>query len=549
MKEIFLKNKVLIILWLICIAALIVFSGHYGNLLFDVGREVYYPERILEGKVLYRDLFNIYGPFSYLWNAVLYKIFGAKLSTLYISGAVSSIAIVSGVYLIAKKFLNTSLSFAIAFFTIVTGICAPHFFNYTFPYSWAMLYGTAAVIFSVYFLIRYRESEQAKDLCLSGLLAGLAVTNKYDFIIYAGILFLISLFTKNKLNILKFIISMMFFPVISFGVLFIQGLRPEHMIAALQDIRAMMGTITLKYFYMSQGVFFHPLALKLWGITILKTGLPFAAMLLSFRIFDRHKILSTILMTFFGALMYFLTSPEIFAFMLPLIFLLTILGFKKIKNNVTLLLLIISAFALSLKSFWGIIPLNYGNYTLPLVLAAFFSILFTFIDKKYQKIVAVFLMIISLHFLMSFIKTRTLLTGKVNSVHGTIYTYRNNADAMNKVLAILNNHDSNTEAVVYPEGLIINFLSKNRLKSEDRYNSLIPLYMESMGEKNFINMLNEKKPEFVIMNNQSTKDYYFDYICSSYAFRFCQAVRKDYNLEEYIINEGGISYKIYQRKK
>lgn len=549
MKEIFLKNRVLILLWILCIAALIVFSGHYGNLLFDVGREVYYPQRILEGKVLYRDLFNIYGPFSYLWNAVLYKIFGTTLSTLYISGAVTSIAIVSGVYLIAKKFLNTYLSFAVAFFTIVTGICAPHFFNYTFPYSWAMLYGTVAAIFSVYFLIRYKESDCAKFLCLSGLFAGLAVANKYDFIIYAGILFVISLFTKNKLNILKFIISFLFFPVISFGTLFIQGLRPEHLIAALQDIRIMMGTFTLKYFYMSQGVFFHPLALKLWGITILKTGLPFVAMLLSYRIFDRHKILSTILVTFFGVVMYFLTSPEVFAFLLPLIFLSAIIGFKKNKNNVTLLLLIISAFTLSLKSFWGIIPLNYGNYTLPLVLTAFFSILFTFIDKKYQKIAAIFVMIINLHFLMSFTKTRKFLTGKVNSVHGTIYTYQQNADAMNNVLSVLNNYDSNTEAVVYPEGLIINFLSQNQLKSEDRYNSLIPLYFESMGEKNFTRMLDDKKPEFVIFNNQSTKDYYFEYICTNYAFKFCQAVRRDYDLVDYIMNNGGISYKIYQRKK
>ena len=164
MREFYIKNKPLIILWLLCIAALIGFMGHYSNILLDVGREVYYPQRILEGKVLYKDLFNIYGPFSYLWNAFLYKIFGINLRALYISGAICSLAIVSGVYLIARRFLNTSLSFAIGLFTIVTGVCANHLFNYTFPYSWAMLYGTVGFLYSVYFLVKYKDSENPNFL-------------------------------------------------------------------------------------------------------------------------------------------------------------------------------------------------------------------------------------------------------------------------------------------------------------------------------------------------------------------------------------------------
>lgn len=103
MKEILNDNKYLIILWVLCIAGLIFFTGHYNGILIDFGREVYYPERLLEGKILYKDLFNIYGPLSYQINAVLYKIFGAKLSTLYAAGAVCSLLTVSGVYLIAQK--------------------------------------------------------------------------------------------------------------------------------------------------------------------------------------------------------------------------------------------------------------------------------------------------------------------------------------------------------------------------------------------------------------------------------------------------------------
>ena len=111
----------LIALLSLAIISLCFFLGHYSGILIDFGREVYYPEQMLQGKVLYKDLFNIYGPLSYQINALLYKIFGIKLSTLYFAGSVCSVGIVSGIYLIAKKFLSEFLSFTIGFFTISVG--------------------------------------------------------------------------------------------------------------------------------------------------------------------------------------------------------------------------------------------------------------------------------------------------------------------------------------------------------------------------------------------------------------------------------------------
>jgi len=178
MKEILSENKYLIILWLLCIFGLIGFLSHYSGILIDFGREVFYPERILAGDVLYKNLFNIYGPLSYQINAVLYKIFGAKLSTLYGAGAVCSILTVSGIYLVAQKFLSKFLSFALAVFTIAVGVTAVSIFNFHFPYSWAVLYGLIAFLYSLYFLL------DKKNLSLSAFLAGICITCKYDFLLY-----------------------------------------------------------------------------------------------------------------------------------------------------------------------------------------------------------------------------------------------------------------------------------------------------------------------------------------------------------------------------
>lgn len=547
MREFYIKNKPLIILWLLCITALIIFMGHYSNILFDVGRETYYPQRILEGKVLYKDLFNIYGPFSYLWNAFLYKIFGINLRALYISGAICSLAIVSGVYLIAKRFLNTSLSFAIGLFTIVTGVCANHLFNYTFPYSWAMLYGTVGFLYSVYFLIKYKDNENPHFLYMAGLLAGFAAANKYDFIIYSIFLFCVSIFTKNKKYILNFITSFMVFPILSFGILFLQGLRIEDLIVAMQEIQKLMNTKTLEYFYSNQGVLFSPAVFPVWIYNLLATGIPLGLMMLSYRFYEKIKIVSIALITIFALVGYKLLSPALFVFLTPLLFLVSIFGYKKIKTNIPLLLVIISAIGASFKTFWGLTPMSYGCYYTPIVLIAFLGVMFTFINEKYQKIAAIFLTVVSVSFLNVYLFKRTTTTGKISSPHGTIYTYKQNADNINNILSILNNDENvNSTALIYPEGMIINFLSKNNIKSDDYYNSLLPLYLESMGEEKFQKVLEEKNPEFIILTSQNTSDYYFNHICTNYAFNFCNQVEQEYQQEATF--NGDIAFKIYRKR-
>ena len=132
MRKIIIENKLLVILLLMCVGILFMFSAHHSGILIDYGREVYYPQEILGGKVLYKDLFNIYGPLAYQINALLYKIFGANLSTLYGAGTISSLLIVSGIYLVAQKFLSKFLSFAIGFFTIVVGVATTSIFNFYF---------------------------------------------------------------------------------------------------------------------------------------------------------------------------------------------------------------------------------------------------------------------------------------------------------------------------------------------------------------------------------------------------------------------------------
>ena len=543
MKRFIIENRNLVILWVLCGIALFIFCGHYGNILLDVGREIYYPEQILKGKVLYKDLFNIYGPFSYLWNALLYKIFMPNLGTLYFSGIVCSFAIVTGIYMIARKFLSEFLSLSIGIFTIVCGVCATHLFNYTLPYSYGMLYGTVGVIYSIWALIKFKEENKTQYLYFAALLGGLCVSNKYDFFIFALFLFVVALFTKNKKVILNFITCFMLIPLICALVLFLQHLNLADCIKAYRDIKSIVASDSISYFYSIQGIFFNPKVILMWIINIIKTGLCFLALIGGVKILDINKILGWIVIVISSILLYFIATPAILMFLAPLTILTVVICIKNVKDNVPLTCLFIGTFTVCTKCFWVFLNLNYGNYASPLLICTFLAVLFTILNKKYQKAFAIGLLVISAYYLTDFSSRRIALNYKVSTNKGVIYTFEKNAETTNEVISGLVASKAKT-AVIYPEGLIINFLSN--VKSDDYYNSLLPLYAESIGEQKFIDLLDKSKPDFVILTNQNMHEYGSDYICDNYAIGFCQELQEKYNMLDDI--NDGFRYVIFGRK-
>ncbi len=539
MKGIIKDNKYLIFLWLFCILGLLFFCGHYQGILIDFGREVYYPQRILQGKILYKDLFNIYGPLAYQINAVLYKFFGAKLSTLYGAGVLCSLLTVSGIFLIAKKFLSEFLSFGIGLFSLAVGVTTSVIFNFHFPYSWAVLYGLVAFLFSLYFLLNFCDDKNSTNLCISSFLAGICITCKYDFILYGIIVLFLIIKEKN----FKALLSFLSVPFISFGILFIQGLRLSDLANFLIVIKAMAKSKTLTYFYQNSGIYFHPKALVTDFLLFLKFVIPFSAILASVYLFNRNKI-GSISLQIFGwvTFLWFFTEKYQIAFgFLPLVLLIFAL-FSYKKFDFKLFILVLSALAAGAKVFWVLILQSYGNYYVSIILIAFLALLFTYLPKRLEKVVAIYVIIAGLFIFISNFSALSLPQYKITTERGTIYTQKSIAGSTNQLINFLKNQNGN--AVIFPEGMSVNFLSNTI--SDDYYNSLLPLYVETFTEEKIINHYRENLPEYVIFNNLNMKDYYFKYICEDYALDFCRFVKDNYEMDKIIDN--GFRYVIFKRK-
>lgn len=542
MKGILKENKYLIILWVLCISGLIFFCGHYSGILIDFGREVYYPERILEGKVLYKDLFNIYGPLAYQINAILYAIFGAKLSTLYGAGYFCSILAVSGIYLITQKFLSKYLSFCVGIFTISICVMTTSIFNFHFPYSWAVLYGLIAFLFSLYFLLNFNESKKSSDLCISSLLAGICITCKYDFLLYTLIILFFIIKEKNWKAFLSFLAA----PFLSFGILFIQGLSINDLINSLSITGAMAKSKTLTYFYQNSGIYFHPKAIPTDFVLFLKTAIPFSVILFGAYLFKKNKLASIFLSIagYAGYLWFFRENVRTFFGFLPLLLLISALAaFRKIDSK--LAILILSALAVSAKVFWVMLLNSYGNYYIPIVITALLALMFKFVPRNLEKTAGIYLAIASIMYIGVNNSILELTDSKIQTPKGAIYTAKYMGESTNQLIEFIQkNTKPDDKIVIFPEGMTVNFLADR--KSDDFYNSLLPLYIETFGEEKIINNYRKNPPEYIIFNNLNMKDYYFKYICQDYALNFCGFVKENYTPQKII--DTGFRYLIFKHK-
>lgn len=550
MKKISIDLKYLIGIWGLLIASVAVTFAHHGNLLIDCGREVYYPTQILQGKVLYKDLFNIYGPFAYMLNALLFRVFGLHLNVLYLTGAVSAFLISTMTYFIANKFLSKFLSFSIAVLSVAVGVLNVNLFNFIFPYSYGILYGIVAFLISFFMLIKYSENPQKNMyIYLSCFFAGLCITSKYEFLPYFGVI----LYSMLKIKKLKFkeyyfsIFSLLFTPIFCFGILFLQGLQFSDLIVAVETLKKISQTQTLKYFYVSQGVYFTKQTIPFLLLSFLKSVIPLVMFV--FAVKNIKKLYSIILFPMALILVVLSTNPVTFAFLPIVILILTLVRFKTLIKNTPLFLLAISAVALSLKSLWGLATLNYGVFFVNFLLITVIVIVLDILREKKievsQTTLGIYVLLVSVILGISNLIYLSHKQGLIDTQKGRVFTYNYASFATKDLINYINTKTKKTDTVVIlPEGQFINFLTDR--KTDNYYNSLIPLYVETFGEDNIINHFKQTMPEYIIFNNWNTKDYYFNYICNDYAKAFCSYVAQNYMLDKTI--DKGLRYLIYKKK-
>lgn len=557
------EYKILLGILFVFVINLFFFWLKQGSITVDTGREFYIPFEMLKGQVLYKDIFNIYGPLSYQINALSFLVFGQKINSLYVLGVINSFVILSTLYLISREFLDRIFSFLIVLFVMYSSIFTVGLFNFNLPYSFAMSYGFSAFLVAVYFLIKYTKEPKPLYSYISCFFTGLAIINKYEYFAFLPLVFYVISFLKplQKKEILKSLGCFLITPLVSFSVLFFQGLRFEDLVSAIIVIKKISGCETLKYIYtFISGTYFNP---KLFH-NVLKHFLYFAGVffiLFSYESVIKNfknrssKILIGLLFVLVTFISLFFLKVQVFGFFPVLNFLFLILFFKIILKEPSELVLMLSALIISLKTFFALNIFVYGSYIMPLLLLSIIAFLmngfkrfckFEFTNNSVKS--STLILLVAFIFYLGFIQFFSLGQKNVllKTPKGNIYGSFDTISAYSGLIDFINTKTKKTDKIVIlPETPFVNFITDR--DSDSYYDSLIPLYVEAFGEDNIIKHFKETKPEYIVINNRDTSDYGYRYMCKDYALKFCSFVKQDYSSVK-IFGSGSYKMNIYVRK-
>lgn len=212
----------------------------------DYGHQLYVPWQIAEGRVLYRDIPYLYGPFSVYFNSVLYRLFGVHLLTLALFDHLLLAVLVWLVFRVIEETCDFAAAFACAacFLAIMafSQYTPVDNENYITPYSHELVHAMVFTWAAILSFILYLKDRRSARLWTVGLLAGLVFTTKVEafaaaaaalFAGFAGLFFVEQTRPREIVRPLALTAAGFAIAPLSFFLLFCRGMSPP---AALESL-------------------------------------------------------------------------------------------------------------------------------------------------------------------------------------------------------------------------------------------------------------------------------------------------------------------------
>ncbi len=551
--------------------------GKWGNPFVDSSREIYIPTLILQGKVLYKDILNLYGPMSYQLNALLFWLFGVNVNVLYAGGVISSVIIILSAYFTSRTIASPFASFIATFTPMcvlmfrVKCICTS---NYFFPYAFAIIYSFAALMAALLFFVYYLKDKKPHYLYLSSISIGISIAAKLDYAFFA-LFILAALFIGKKINIKEKItnIFLILFPaVICWSILFFQGVRISDIKEIINFGISFSNAPSVQFFnqvilgqYPSFMVFkmsaeFFAYFCIYFAIFVLAAILLFFGWKKSEKIaykvlfsaiiaYPLYQLISLLAQSMHKKLLLYLDFAWASYFILFILF--THLTVEFILNKKTLkelsfksklFILIITVGLLSMHRTFFLVCIGFvGNYSgfLYFIIAIiyFMEFLPEILIPKYlkfdiniwKKVVAVSFIIMSLCYLSTYHSEERHFLYKFKNIRGSWYTNDDMGHIIDKLADYTKaNIKPDKTILMLPEGPIINIMTQN--PSHPRFYSLIPHMTESFGEDNVVTELCKNKPDYIFVNNLPNIPYKANEFGKKYMLKLYNFVDDNYDL-------------------
>ena len=385
-----------------------------------------------------------------------------------------------------------------------------------------MIYGLVFITAGIYFSLE-------KKYPPAYFMYSLAVCSKYEFVFLLPLLIYAS-FTDWKKDWWKNLIAFVLPFVIIYTPLLLQGVGIRNLLTSFGIVAVMSTAKTLRWFYSVTGLIFRWELIPVYLFNMLKIAVPFL-------IFYKYKTYWLIPLVFIY--LYFTVTPEILVFAFPLILTMFIVRYRKLNGKEKFF--IVAAILISIKMFFALTLKAYGIYFIPFALISIYILS----PLKYRQTLMVLTILSAL--VIGIQNTEGLVnkSEKIETKRGLVYTTPYYADSIKELITFAQKETKkNDKLLIYPECLAVNYLAGRA--SDNKFYSLIPLYVETFGENLIMERLFITMPEYIVINNYDTSLYYYSKFGEDYAGRIMGYIKENYQLVRTIGDE--FKFDVYRIK-
>ncbi|MFH0763226.1 MAG: hypothetical protein V1925_04995 [Candidatus Omnitrophota bacterium] len=552
---------------------------------------MYIPLELASGKLLYRDICYVYGPFPPYFNALLYKIFSPSLYTLLAGGILTTCLASFLIYKISRLFLNILFS-TFAVLTFLTVFAFGHYvylgnYNFILPYTYAATGGLLLALSAFYFFSLALLKSRPRYKYLGCLFVTLASLSKIEI----GIAIAFSLAAVSVFNALAFKAKPFSKPGALINQLAFYMLIPLIISAGVYGL--FLASITkpalrnfifdLVFLNVNSGYIFTRWMSGLSDLTvnlliILKSSLAYLILVIVFSAAGALTgritrllaggLLIPLVLFFINKYFPFDWQYRPLPIILFIIMLMSICGLLRRqdpaerKNNILLLAFSLFSLMLMFRMLFFARAAHFGFYILAPGMAAYYIFFLKLIPGRlpyrinrnfyYTAFIIVFSFFILKHLGLSRFcyENRTLEISAPRGRMRVFNTARENR--CRELIAYLKaNTEKESSLVVFPEGLPINFLAER--KNPLHYYTYVPINLASKGVvEDIIKEMESEKINYVALNQRDTREFGCRAFGIDYAQPIWEYIKNNYTLIKqfgpfpYTTEEFGIA--LFKRK-
>ena len=171
-------------------AVMLAFSWQkWADPIYDFGREMYVAWRLQEGDVLYRDIAHYYAPLSSYLNAAWLGLFGLSYRSLVNGNAIVLALLLFVVFKLLRRISNhfaATTATLVAILVFGFGQYLPiGNYNFLSPYSHELTHGLLFTVLAIAALAKHLRLPSARMLVVSGAFVGFVFLTKYEVFVAA----------------------------------------------------------------------------------------------------------------------------------------------------------------------------------------------------------------------------------------------------------------------------------------------------------------------------------------------------------------------------